>query len=87
MRRLTIEFPAPGESGQCDVIDEYGRRCDGLCWGEMLEQVARLTMPHGAPGRGYRMQTPEQWQAERDEFEARLARQRAAREQADQSSA
>lgn len=66
MRTLTITFPAPGESGFCDVTDEYGRCCNGLCWGEMLEQVAVLTMPPSRVGRGYDMRTPEEHQAVRE---------------------
>ncbi len=66
MKTLTIEIAEPGEE-RCgfDVVDEHGRRCDGLSWGEMLGQVAMLTIPPGRVGNGFRMQTREQWDAER----------------------
>jgi len=72
MRRITIEF---GEGPPCgfDVVDEYGRRCDGLGFDEMLGQLVSITHPQlGKPH--YRMQTEEQWAAERER--SRLERER-----------
>lgn len=67
MKTLTIEIPEPGDEHACgfDVVDGEGRRCNGLGWDEMLGQVAMLTIPPGRVGNGYRMQTREQWEAER----------------------
>lgn len=66
MRRITIEY---GESGDraCsfDVIDEYGRCCDGLSWDELLGHVATMTHPRLDGRPLYRMQTTEEWQDER----------------------
>lgn len=73
MRRITIEY-GEGAEGRCgfEVIDEYGRTCLGLGWDEMLGQIVALTHPEiGRPH--YRMQTPEAWQAERDDRERRIA--------------
>ena len=59
MRTITITFdPTPGCGWD---VEENGRRCDGLCWGEMLEQVATLTMPPERLGHGYEMRTPDEW--------------------------
>lgn len=62
MRKLTIEIT----EGPCgfDVVTEDGKRCDGLAWDELIGQVVSLTHPKiGQPQ--YRMQTAEQWVAER----------------------
>lgn len=77
MKTLTIEIPEPGDDPQLggfDVVDGEGRRCDGLSWDEMLGQVAMLTIPPGRVGNGFRMQTREQWAAERA---SRMARTQA----------
>lgn len=59
MRTITVEFG----NGAFDVVDEYGQRCYGLGFDEMLGQVVSLTHPKlGKPQ--YRMQTEEQWVAE-----------------------
>lgn len=47
-------------------VHENGKCCNGLSWDEMLGQVAMLTMPANLLGKGFRMQTPEEWAAERD---------------------
>lgn len=64
MRTITIEF---AHTRGFDVVDEYGRRCNGLCFGEMLEQVTGLVHPSlgEAP---YRMLTEEQWQDQLDKY-------------------
>lgn len=69
MKRLIIEID--DERG-FDVVDEDGRRCDGLSWDEMLGQVAMLTIPPGRVGKGFRMQTQEEWDAERAAHQQRL---------------
>lgn len=56
MRYLTISI---GESGY--NVHEDGKHCDGLTWGEMLEQVALLTVPPARIGKGYAMHTTEEW--------------------------
>lgn len=72
MKTLTIEIPEPGDDRMFDVVDQDGRRCDGLSWDEMLGQVAMLTMPPARLGNGFAMHTPDQWAAQR---EARRQRQ------------
>lgn len=73
MPKIIIEF---GDDVPCglDVVNEHGERCNGLCFGEMLEQVVSLTHP-GLPriGGAYRMQTAEKWAAERSERCARFS--------------
>ena len=78
MRTLTIEIPEPGEDRMLDVVDQDGRRCNGLSWDEMLGQAAMLTMPPARLGNGFCMQTQEQWDAE---AAARAERLQAMREQ------
>ena len=56
MRNIVITI---GESGY--NVHEDGKHCDGLCWGEMLEQVALMTTPKGRVGNGYAMHTNEEW--------------------------
>jgi hypothetical protein len=74
MRTLTIEYAGHGK-GPFDVVDEYGRRCNGLCLGEMLEQVVGLTVEDRAR---YQMLTEEQWaDRARESSKRRLARQQA----------
>ncbi len=58
MRSIVITI---GESGY--NVHEDGKHCDGLCWGEMLEQVALLTVPPARVGNGYAMHTNEEWTA------------------------
>ena len=63
MRKITIEIPEQGDAHRMfDVVDEQGRRCDGLCFGEMLEQLivfcAEAIQIRGR--RGYKMATPEE---------------------------
>ena len=58
-RRFIVEV----RDGLFDVVMPDGRRCDGLCWDEMLGQVARMTHPKLASEGGYAMRTPEQWDA------------------------
>lgn len=62
MRAITIEID---DGNNFDVVDEQGRRCNGLAWDEMLGQVAVLTIPIGRVGKGYQMQTAEEWAADR----------------------
>ncbi|HBD37097.1 MULTISPECIES: hypothetical protein [unclassified Cupriavidus] len=56
-RHFTVEV----RGTSFDVVLPDGRRCDGLCWDEMLGQVARLTHPKLVSETGYAMRTPEQW--------------------------
>ena len=56
MRYITISI---GESGY--DVHEDGKHCDGLSWGEMLEQVALLTVPPARVGHGYAMHTNAEW--------------------------
>ena len=70
MKRLIIEIREDGEELPIcgfDVVDDDGRRCDGLNWGEMLEQVAALTIPQTRVGKGYPMHTTDEWQRRHDE--------------------
>lgn len=79
MRTLTIEIAEPGdERPGFDVVDQHGRRCDGLSWDEMLGQVAMLTIPPARVGNGFAMHTPEEWAAQREARLQRLQAQRAA---------
>jgi len=57
---ITIEDSACGFD-----VHENGKCCNGLSWDEMLGQVAMLTMPAFRLGNGFKMQTPEEWEAER----------------------
>lgn len=76
MRTLTIEYGDGIGGCTLDVVDEYGRRCNGLGWDEMLGQVVSMTHPSvGRPQ--YRMQTQEQWDAEHAERGARMEERRA----------
>lgn len=77
VRTITIEF---GTGAPCgfDVVNEYGQRCQGLAFEEMIGQVIELTHPSIGRAR-FRMLTPEQWQ----EQEERRAREIAARRQSD----
>ena len=78
MRTITITFdPTPGCGWD---VEENGRRCNGLTWGEMLEQIAVITVPPGRVGTGYPMHTPAEW----SEREERMAANRAQRELRDQ---
>ena len=74
MRTLTIEYgPGAGDfertASDFDVVDEYGQRCNGLCMGEMLEQVIGLVVQGRAR---YPMLTPEAWDARRAAMSARM---------------
>ena len=40
MRTLIIEFNGP--KGRLEVVDSFGRRCDGLTLGETLEQIIHM---------------------------------------------
>ena len=83
MKTLTIEISEPGDERQgFDVVDDQGRRCDGLCWDEMLGQVAMLTIPPGRVGTGYGMHTPEEWKAQREARLQRLQAQHASEDMA-----
>ncbi|MFZ2306793.1 MAG: hypothetical protein WAW73_20155 [Rhodoferax sp.] len=67
MRTITITFdPTPGCGWD---VQEDGKCCNGLCWGEMLEQVVALTIPKNRVGTGYEMRTPAEWK-EREELMA-----------------
>lgn len=70
MRRITIEFGEHAVPGcPFDVVDEYGRRCDGLAFDEMLGQVVSLTHPQLGRAQ-YQMLTPEDWATRRERFRA-----------------
>jgi hypothetical protein len=58
-RTITITYN-PGSCGGWDV-EENGKTCDGLCWDEMLGQIAAMTVPPGRVGHGYPMRTPQEW--------------------------
>ena len=69
MRRVVIEFPdAAGPPATYDVVDEYGRCCNGMSLGEMLEQLVGLALQGKAR---YQMLTEEGWQEWRDQRIAR----------------
>lgn len=58
-----------------DVIDEAGRCCNGLTWGELIEQVIRLTITapgNRAPDKGFLMMTAAQWRAMEQERVLRM---------------
>ena len=78
MKTLTIEIAEPGEE-RCgfDVVDEQGRRCDGLSWDEMLGQVAMLTIPPARVGNGFAMHTPEEWAEKRAKWRQHAEARRA----------
>lgn len=61
MRRITIIVSDSGYD-----VEEDGKICDGLCWDEMLGQVAMLTIPPARVGKGYAMHTPQEWIAQRN---------------------
>ena len=61
-RTITITFDDEGPGAGWDV-QEDGKACNGLCWGEMVEQVITLTIPQSRVGNGYAMHTPEEWAA------------------------
>ena len=56
MRYITISM---GESGY--RVHDEGRHTEDLTWGEMLEQVALLTVPPARVGHGYAMHTNAEW--------------------------
>ena len=66
MKLFTIEVPEDGDrnSDSCgfDIIDCNGLRCNGLNWGELIDQVVSLTHPRldGTPQ--YKMMTDEEWE-------------------------
>lgn len=66
MKRLIIEIPESGDQTTLfDVVDEAGRRCAGLCFGEMLEQItmhAIGAVPQSRIGVGYPMLTSDEWE-------------------------
>ena len=64
MKKITIEIPEPGdEEKHFDVVLEDGRRCNGLCFGELLEQITHLALPMSVRKEAYPMKTPEDWAA------------------------
>lgn len=73
MRTLIVEYGGDGR-GPFDVVDEYGRRCNGLCMGEMLEQVVGLTVQGQAR---YQMLTEDEWAERARQAEARRQEARA----------
>ena len=80
MKRFIIEVPEPSdEIIGCgfDVVDENGRRSNGMAFDEVLGQLIALAHP-GLDGKPqYRMQTDDEWEAE---AEARAERRERARE-------
>lgn len=64
MKTITIEIPEPDdEKKHFDVVLEDGRRCDGLCFGAMLEQITHLAFPMSIRKEAYPMKTREEWDA------------------------
>nr|WP_315471719.1 hypothetical protein [uncultured Rhodoferax sp.] len=63
-RTITITFDdAPGAGWD---VQENGKCCDGLVWGEMVEQVISLTIHPARVGNGYAMHTPQEWKAKHE---------------------
>lgn len=85
MRTLTIEIRTPDETAaedisRLDVVDEQGRRCNGLGIGELIEQLVGLCHPDlGRPQ--YPMKTAADWKAGRSAQAERWRLQREAKEQ------
>lgn len=77
MRRLIIEIPEAGDTTTMfDVVDDDGRRCDGLAFDEMLGQIVMLTIGAVHPsriGKGYAMHTPDEWAEQRAERQNKLS--------------
>ena len=69
-RTITITFDDASGAGW--DVQEDGKYCDGLCWDEMLGQVAVLTVPTARVGSGYAMRTTEEWAALRADREGRM---------------
>lgn len=69
MRTLVIEIPEPHDERQAcgfDLVDEQGRRCNGLNWDELIGQITSLTHPAIVPPRPqYPMRTRFEWDADR----------------------
>ena len=49
------------------TVAQDGLECRYLCWGEMVEQIIRMTIPTGISRNGYGMKTPDEWR----EYDAR----------------
>lgn len=63
MKRLVIEIREPGDRelpGPFDMVDELGRRADGLNFDELLGQVVSMVHPNLGHAQ-YAMRTPEEW--------------------------
>lgn len=63
MRTYTIEVPDDDDRAKgrmLDIVDERGRRCDGLAFDELIGQVINLAHP-GLRKEHYLMRTPEEW--------------------------
>tara|TARA_B100001105_G_scaffold255409_2_gene254696 strand:+ start:3602 stop:3865 length:264 start_codon:yes stop_codon:yes gene_type:complete len=79
MRRFVIEAGTNEFGGHSfNVIDEYGRETQQLCFGELLEQITELCHPRLGNRKGYAMLTPEQWDERARRQAERFAAQRAA---------
>lgn len=78
MRRFVIEAGRNEYGGySLNVIDEYGRETQQLCFGELLEQITELCHPLLGRER-YPMLTPEQWAERERDWAERMASHRAA---------
>lgn len=79
MKRFILEVPEPSdEIIGCgfDLVDQDGRRANGMNFDEMLGQVVALTHPRLDGKPQYRMQTAEAWAADRAAADARMAARR-----------
>lgn len=68
MRTYTIEVPGDDDRAagrMLDIVDEHGRRCNGLAFDELIGQVISLAHP-GLRKAHYPMCTPEEWAAMRE---------------------
>jgi len=69
MRTITITVE---DGGSGFDVHEDGKCCDGLCWDEMLGQVALMTVPPARVRNGYAMHTPQEWAEIRGERSRKL---------------
>lgn len=74
MRRITIEFGIDGNGcAGANVINEYGQETGRMTVGEVLEHVASMLISAGCSVPTYQMQTPEEWEAQRQRRDAERA--------------
>ncbi len=74
MKPITITFGMSPAGPRWFDVEQDGKVCNGLAWDEMLGQVVTLTLQAQPGGRRYPMNTPAEWQAERDRQALDLAR-------------